>query len=80
MDNQYTVQYTVHNRQSGAWQTSISVQTTDENTAIAKYGEEISRLWTSADFDFVCVKKIDQFGNMEKRFRDDRVDPNPPSI
>lgn len=72
MEKQFTVQYTVHNSESGAWATSISIQTTDEDTAIAKYGEEISRLWKSADFDFVCIKKIDEFGNMEKRFRDSR--------
>lgn len=72
MEKQFTVQFTVHNSSSGAWATSISIQTTDEDEAIAKYGEEISRLWNSQDFDFVCVKKIDEFGNVEKKYRDSR--------
>lgn len=72
MEKQFTVQFTVHNRESGAWATSISMQTTNEDSAIAKYGEEIARLWNSTDFDFVCIKKIDEFGDMERRFRDDR--------
>lgn len=73
MENQYTVQFTVHNKDTGAWATSISLQTTNEDAAIAKMGEEQARLWTSKDFDFVCIKKIDAFGNVEKRFRDNRV-------
>ena len=73
MEKQFTVQFTVHNIESGAWATSISVQTTNEGEAVAEYGEEISRLWNSQDFDFVCIKKIDEFGNVEKRYRDNRA-------
>ena len=73
MEQNYTVQFKVHNTESGAWANTISLQTTDEDAAIAKFGEEVGRLWNAKDFDFVGIYKFDLNGNCESKIKDRRT-------
>ena len=78
MDNNYTVQNKVHNKETDAWANNMVFQSANRNEAYAKFGDEIGRLFDATDFDFVSVTFMDTFGNGETKFRDDRVAPEPP--
>lgn len=77
MEQNFTVQNKVHNKESGAWANNIVYQSANRNDAYAKFGDEIGRLFDAEDFDFVAVTFADTYGNNETKFRDDRVAPEP---
>jgi hypothetical protein len=79
MDKYYTVEFTVHNAASDAWQSKISDSSKDEITAKALFHSEAARLIPSTDFDFVCVLWRDNFGRvLDTDSKDTRVSPEPP--
>ena len=79
MDKFYDVSFKVHNAASDAWNAKVQYTTKDYREAVANFGSEISRLFGSKDFDFVCVTLSDNFGNeLDKKYIDERVKPEPP--
>ena len=80
MDKYFTVEFTVHNAASDAWQSKISNSYTDEVAAKAGFHSEAARLLPSSDFDFVCVLWRDNFGRvLDTDSKDTRVAPEPPT-
>ena len=73
MEQNYTVQFKVHNIESDAWANNIVLQTPDKDLAIEKYHSELARLWRAADFDFVGVYRVDEAGNTVSEYRDNRA-------
>lgn len=51
----YSVSFMVHNKNNNAWASKVVWAGTDERTAWAQYGSEMSRLMGSSDFDVVTV-------------------------
>lgn len=78
METKYFVDYTVHNKETGAWAHSSSGSYDDIIAAQAMWGSEISRLFGSADFDFVSVVVVNNHGDtLNKLSKDIRVAPEP---
>ena len=78
METKYFVDYTVHNKEKGAWAHSSSGSYDDIISAQRKWGSEIDRLFGSADFDFVSVVVVNNYGDtLNKLFTDTRVAPEP---
>lgn len=63
MEVMYFVEYTVHNKTTGAWAHNTSGSNSNLTEAKRLWGSEINRLYGSADFDFVSVTIIDNYGN-----------------
>lgn len=78
MEKFYSVVFDVHNAETNNWSSKVQYTTKDLRDAKANFGSECSRLFGSADFDFVCVILKDNFGNViSSDFVDDRVAPEP---
>lgn len=73
LENNYSVVYKVHNKNSGAWATNVSASGSDERQMEATYYSELSRLLGSKDFDVVCVYLMDNMGFKLNSCRDDRL-------
>lgn len=72
MENNYSVQFKVHNKKTGAWGNNVVLQTSDYDASITKYYSELGRLYNASDFDFVMVMWVDMFGNTKSDYRDSR--------
>lgn len=78
METKFFVDYTVHNMNSGAWAHSSSGSYDDIISAQRKWGSEIDRLFGSADFDFVSVVVVNNYGDtLNNLSKDTRVAPEP---
>lgn len=78
METKFFVDYTVHNKKTGAWAHSSSGSYDDIISAQRKWGSEIDRLFGSADFDFVSVVVTNIYGDtLNKLSTDTRVAPEP---
>ena len=76
METKFFVDYTVHNMNSGAWAHSSSGSYDDIISAQRKWGSEIDRLFGSADFDFVSVVVVNNYGDsLNKLSKDTRIVP-----
>jgi hypothetical protein len=79
MEKFYSVVFDVHNAEADSWSSKVQYTTKDLRDAKANFGSECSRLFGSADFDFVCVTLKDNFSNViSSEFVDERVAPEPP--
>lgn len=77
MEQNYTVQYKLHDSKNNQWANQVVAQYDDYWTAQAKYASEIARLINAQDYDFVAVIFMDTFGRTEVKVRDSRVAPEP---
>lgn len=77
MEQNYTVQYKLHDSKNNQWSNQVVAQYNDYWTAQQKYASEISRLINALDYDFVAVIFMDTFGRTEVKVRDSRVEPEP---
>ena len=80
MEQYFTVEWTVHNAESGAWLSKVpdGGGNTDENAARIMYHSECARLFGSKDFDFVSVCYKDNFNRvLASDAKDTRVMPEP---
>ena len=77
MEQNYTVQYKLHDSKNNSWANQVVAQYDDYWTAQHKYASEIARLINVLDYDFVAVIFMDTFGRTEVKVRDSRVTPEP---
>ena len=77
MEQNYTVQYKLHDSKNNSWANQVVAQYNDYWTAQQKYASEIARLINVLDYDFVAVIFMDTFGRTEVKVRDSRVTPEP---
>ena len=77
MEQNYTVQYKLHDSKNNSWANQVVAQYDDYWTAQQKYASEIARLINVLDYDFVAVIFMDTFGRTEVKVRDSRVAPEP---
>lgn len=77
MEQNYTVQYKLHDSKNNSWANQVVAQYDDYWTAQQKYASEIARLINVLDYDFVAVIFMDTFGRTEVKVRDSRVTPEP---
>ena len=80
METMYFVEFTVKNKETGAWahRTADNGSTSDIIEAKRVFGSEMNRLYGSADFDFVNVLIITSYGNViMSDTKDARVAPEP---
>lgn len=77
MEQNYTVQYKLHDSKNNSWANQVVAQYNDYWTAQQKYASEIARLINVLDYDFVAVIFMDTFGRTEVKVRDSRVAPEP---
>ena len=78
METMYFVEYTVHNKETGAWAHNVSGSNSDVTETKRLWGKELDRLYGSADFDFVSVIILDNYGNrIMGDNKDIRVAPEP---
>lgn len=78
METKFFVDYTVHNMNTGAWAHNSSGSYDDIISAQRKWGSEIDRLFGSAEFDFVSVVVVNNYGNsLNDLSKDTRVAPEP---
>ena len=77
MEQNYTVQYKIHDTNSNSWSNQVVAQYSDYWTAQQKYASEIARLINVLDYDYVAVIFMDTFGRTEVKVRDSRVEPEP---
>lgn len=81
MEQYFTVEWTVHNAESGAWASKVpdGGGSTNKDDAQRMFHSECARLFSSADFDFVCVLYRDNYGRViASDTKDIRVAPEPP--
>lgn len=78
MEQNYSIQYKLHDSKSNSWANGVVAQYDDYWTAQAKYASEIARLINALDYDFVLIVFMDTYGNTETKFRDSRQTPEPP--
>ena len=74
MEDNYSVIWKVHNKQSGAWATQVAWSGPDVREAKSKYHSEFGRLSGSEDFDFVMCLLTSAWGNTQADFIDDSED------
>ena len=77
MEQNYTVQYKLHDSKNNSWANQVVAQYNDYWTAQQKYASEIARLINVLDYDFDAVIFMDTFGRTEVKVRDSRVTPEP---
>lgn len=77
MEQNYTVQYKLHDSKNDQWSNQVVAQYDDYWTAQQKFASETARLINAQDYDFVAVIFMDTFGRTEVKVRDSRVAPEP---
>lgn len=77
MEQNYTVQYKLHDSKNNSWANQVVAQYDDYWTAQQKYASEIARLINVLDYDYVAIIFMDTFGRTEVKVRDSRVAPEP---
>jgi hypothetical protein len=75
MNTVYVVEFSAHNKTSGAWAHKVSGSSEDKDEAKALWHSESSRLMGSADFDYVMILMRTSSGNVE--YLESKTTPEP---
>ena len=73
MEDNYSVIWKVHNRNTGIWETQVAWSGSDVRQAKFNFHSEFSRLTESKEFDFVMTLLTSAWGNTQSDFLDERL-------
>ena len=79
MEENYSVQNKVYDKNNGKWSNNVVCQKDNYRDAETEYHKEIARLNPVDGYEFAAVIMLDTFGHATSWFRDSRPVPVPPT-